>query len=233
MGFFKNINIDIKEIPAGAKVNIGDAGKMTYVRTDTLNYKATIYEGPQVKLDDVIAVCTKLNAYPRFLENGIYIQKLQKKYEESPLYYISSSPLKSADAYIPYGQLTKKTTFDIRKDKYERIYEVENILNHPDASHLKSLGTIARHACRDCAFYGRCLNAPSCITRYIKEMSSNDRTLVEDAVYFKYDKKSDKLIDSTTSPHVNSNTTYITRDEWNSWHDLMSESSSADQHDNH
>ena len=230
MSFFKNVNIDIKEIPAGSKVKVGDVGKTTYVHTDTLNYKTTTYESPQVKPDEVIAICIKLNAYPQFGENGIYIQKLRDAYEDIPLRYLS--PLNSADI-IPYGQLTKKTTFDMRKDKYERIYEVENILNHPDASHLKRLGTIARHACRDCAFYGRCLDAPSCITRYIKKMSSNDRTLIEDAVYFKYDKKNDKLIDSTTSPHVNSNTTYITRDEWNSWPDLMSNSLSTYQHNNH
>lgn len=233
MGFFKNINIDIKEIPTGSKVEVGDVGKMSYVRTDTLNYKTTIHESPQVKLDEIVAVCTKLNAYPRFLENGIYIQKLQKEYEGTPLYYISSSSLKSADAYIPYGQLIKRTTFDKRKDKYERIYKVEKILNHPDASHLKRPSSIIRHACKDCAFYGRCLDAPSCITKYVKEMSSTDRTLIEDAVYFKYDKKSDKLIDSTTTPHESTNTINIDRSEWNSWPDLMSESSSSDQNDKH
>ena len=211
MSFFKNINIDIKEIPAGSKVKVGDVGKMTYVHTDTLNYKTTTYESPQVKPDEIVAICIKLNAYPQFGENGIYIQKLRDAYEDIPLRYLS--PLKSANI-IPYGQLTKKTTFDMRKDKCERIYKVENILNHPDASHLKILGTIARHACRDCAFYGRCFDAPSCITRYIKEMSSNDRTLIEDAVYFKYDKKNDKLIDSTTTPRENTRTNYINKAEW-------------------
>ena len=223
MGFFKNINIDIKEIPAGSKVKVGDVGKMIYVRTDTLNYKTTTYESPQVKPDEIVAICIKLNAYPQFGENGIYIQKLRDAYEDIPLRYLS--PLKSADI-IPYGQSTMKTTFDMRKDKYERIYKVENILNHPDASHLKRLGTIARHACRDCAFYGRCFDAPSCITRYIKEMSSNDRTLIEDAVYFKYDKKNDKLIDSTTTPCENTRTNYINKAEW-------SKSLSTYQHNNH
>ena len=214
MGFFKNINTDIKEIPAGSKVKVGDVGKMTYVHTDTLNYKTTTYESPQVKPDEIITICARLNVIPRFEGNGIYIQKSQKTEENNEDILPYYTYLNSEDTYIPYGQVTYKTTFDMRKDKYERIYKVENILNHPDTSHLKRLGTIVRHACRDCAFYGRCFDAPSCITRYIKEMSSNDRTLIEDAVYFKYDKKNDKLIDSTTTPCENTRTNYINKAEW-------------------
>ena len=69
MGFFKNINTDIKEIPAGSKVKVGDVGKMTYVHTDTLNYKTTTYESPQVKPDEIITICARLNVIPRFEGN--------------------------------------------------------------------------------------------------------------------------------------------------------------------
>ena len=216
MGFFKNINTDIKEIPAFAKVAVGDAGKMTYTRKLLLNYKTTTHESPLIKLDEIITMCTRLNVIPRFEGNGIYIQKSQKTEENNEIrlpYYVSLNP---EDTYIPYGQLTMKTTFDMRKDKYERIYKVENILNHPDASHLKRLGTVIRHACRDCAFYGRCGSAPECNTRYVKEISNIDyqKELIANAMYFKYYRKADKLIDSTITPREDVRTTYINRDEW-------------------
>lgn len=226
MGFFKNINTDIKEIPASAKVNVGDTGKMTYTRKLLLNYKTTTHESPLIKLDDIITMCARLNVIPRFERNGIYIQKSQKteeNNEDSLLYY---TYLNSEDTYIPYGQVIYKTTYDRCEEKYERFYKVEKVLNHPDASHLKTSSAIIRHACTDCAFYGCCQSAPECNTRYVKEMSSTNRTLIEGAIYFKYDKKSDKLIDSTITPQESYRTNYVNRDKW-------TKSLPADQHDNH
>ena len=192
MGFFKNVNIDIKEIPAGSKVKVGDVGKTTYVRTLTLNYETTILESPLITLNEIDAICTELNVFPRFEENGIYIQKFQNTYganEEGDFLLYRESSLNFNDTYIPYGQSIRKTTFDKREEKYERFYKVEKISSHPDAAHLKRPSTIIRHACKDCAFYGRCSDAPSCFTRYIREISSMNRMTLKDAVYFKYDKK--------------------------------------------
>ena len=227
MGFFKNINTDIKEIPAFAKVNVGDAGKMTYTRKLLLNYKTTTHESPLIKLDEIITMCTRLNVIPRFEGNGIYIQKSQKteeNNEDSLPYY---TYLNSEDTYIPYGQVTYKTTYDSREDKYERFYKVEKVLNHPDASHLKTPSAIIRHACTDCAFYGRCQSAPECNTRYIKEIcNNNDQRLIKNAMYFKYYRKADKLIDSTITPQESYRTNYVNKDEW-------AKSLPVDQHDNH
>ena len=227
MGFFKNINTDIKEIPAFAKVNVGDAGKMTYTRKLLLNYKTTTHESPLIKLDEIITMCTRLNVIPRFEGNGIYIQKSQKteeNNEDSLPYY---TYLNSEDTYIPYGQVTYKTTYDSREDKYERFYKVEKVLNHPDASHLKTPSAIIRHACTDCAFYGRCQSAPECNTRYIKEIcNNNDQRLIKNAMYFKYYRKADKLIDSTITPQESYRTNYVSKDEW-------AKSLPVDQHDNH
>lgn len=225
MGFFKNINIDIKEIPAETKVKVGDVGKMTYVRTLTLNYETVILESPQVAHDEIVAVCTKFNAYPRFEEQGVYIQTIQKIYgnnDESLPYYIPLNSLKSGYMFIPYGQLIHKTTYDKCEEKYERFYKVEKVVNHPDAAHLKRPSTIIRHACMDCAFYGRCKDAPKCNTRLLREHRSIDKILIENAIYFKYDKKNDKMIDSTTTPCENTRTDYINKAEW-------SESLSASQ----
>ena len=228
MGFFKNINTDIKEIPAFTKVNVGDAGKMTYTRKLLLNYKTTTHESPLIKLDEIITMCIRLNVIPRFEGNGIYIQKSQKaeeNNEDSLPYYISLNP---EDTYIPYGQVTYKTTYDSREDKYERFYKVEKVLNHPDASHLKTPSAIIRHACTDCAFYGRCGSAPECNTRYVKEISNIDRQkeLIANAMYFKYYRKADKLIDSTITPQESYRTNYVNKDEW-------AKSLPADQHNNH
>lgn len=228
MGFFKNINTDIKEIPASAKVNVGDAGKMTYTRKLLLNYKTTTHESPLIKPDEIITMCARLNVIPRFEGNGIYIQKSQKteeNNEDSLPYY---TYLNSEDTYIPYGQVIYKTTYDRCEEKYERFYKVEKVLNHPDASHLKTSSTIIRHACTDCAFYGCCQNAPECNTRYVKEISNIDRAkeLMTNAVYFKYYRKADKLIDSTITPQESYRTNYVNRDEW-------TKSLPADQHDNH
>ena len=121
----------------------------------------------------------------------------------------------------------EKISFDKCEEKYERFYQVEKISNHPDAAHLKRPSAIIRHACKDCAFYDRCSDAPSCITKYIKEIcNNNDQRLIKNAIYFKYDKKNDKLIDSTTTPCENTRTNYINKAEW-------SESLSAGQHNKH
>ena len=175
MGFFKNINTDIKEIPASTKVNVGDAGKMTYTLKSLINYKTTTHESPLIKLDEIITMCARLNVMTPFEGNGIFIQetkKTEESNEDSLPYYVSLNP---EDTYIPYGQVTYKTTYDRREDKYERFYKVEKVLNHPDASHLKTPSAIIRHACTDCAFYGRCQSAPECNTIYIKEISNIDR----------------------------------------------------------
>ena len=236
MSFFKNINITIEDRPADSEVKVGDVGKTTYVRVIESNRKMTIHESPCITTDtinEINALCTKLNAFPQFEKEGIYIQKLRGVYEDIPLHYISVSPVSPsnysaeyADMYIPYGQVIYKTTFDRREEKYERFYKVEKVVNHPDAGHLKRPSTIIRHACRDCAFYGRCKDAPSCFTRYIREISSKDRMTLKDAVYFKYDKKNDKLISSTTTPCESSKASYISRYEW-------SKSLFADQHNKH
>ena len=228
MGFFKNINTDIKEIPAFAKVNVGDAGKMTYTRKLLLNYKTTTHESPLIKPDEIITMCARLNVIPRFEGNGIYIQKSQKteeNNEDSLPYY---TYLNSEDTYIPYGQVIYKTTYDRCEEKYERFYKVEKVLNHPDASHLKTSSAIIRHACTDCAFYGCCQSAPECNTRYVKEISNIDRQeeLMANTVYFKYYRKADKLIDSTITPQESYRTNYVNRDEW-------TKSLPVDQHDNH
>ena len=124
--------------------------------------------------------------------------------------------------------MTYKTTYDRCEEKYERFYKVEKVLNHPDASHLKTSSAIIRHACTDCAFYGCCQSAPECNTRYVKEISNIDRQeeLMANAVYFKYYRKADKLIDSTITPQESYRTNYVNRDEW-------TKSLPADQHDNH
>ena len=225
MSFFKNINININEIPAGSKVNVGDVGKMTYIHKDAINYKTTttsIYTKP----DEINAMCTELNAFPRFEEKGIYIQRLQKNEESLPFYNYYTTLNPEEDIFIPYGQIEYKITFDRREEKYERFYKVEKVLNHPDVSHLKRPSAMIRHACRDCAFYGRCKDAPSCFTRYIREISSMDRMTLKDAVYFKYDEKKDKLIDSVMTPGESNRTIYINRSEW-------SKSLSAGQNDKH
>ena len=222
MSFFKNINITIEDRPADSEVKVGDVGKTTYVRVIESNRKMTIHESPCVTTDtinEINALCTKLNAFPQFEKEGIYIQKLRGVYEDIPLHYISVSPVspsnysaKYADMYIPYGQVIYKTTFDRREEKYERFYKVEKVVNHPDAGHLKRPDTIIRHACRDCAFYGRCRNAPDCRIKNIN--INNDPSTLIDTVYFKFDEKNDKMISSTTTPREDVRTTYINRDEW-------------------
>ena len=212
MGFFKNINIDIEDRPTGSDVQIGDVGKMTYTRKLLLNYKTTTHESPHVKYDEIVEVCTRLNAFPQFEENGIYIYKLRETYRDIPLHYMPLSPLESADMYIPYGQVIYKTTYDRCEEKYERFYKVEKISNHPDAAHFKRPDTIIRHACRDCAFYGRCQNAPECNTRYIRELRPiND---LNGAIYFKYDKKNDKLINHDITPQIREDTKSVRMHEW-------------------
>ena len=205
---------------------------MTYTRKLLLNYKTTTHESPLIKLDDIITMCARLNVIPRFEGNGIYIQKPQKteeNNEDSLPYY---TYLNSEDTYIPYGQVIGqviyKTTYDRCEEKYERFYKVEKVLNHPDASHLKTSSAIIRHACTDCAFYGCCQSAPECNTRYIKEISNIDRheELMANAMYFKYYKKADKLIDSTITPQESYRTNYVNRDEW-------AKSLPTDQRDNH
>ena len=46
------------------------------------------------------------------------------------------------------------------------------------------------------------------------------------AVYFKYYRKADKLIDSTITPQESYRTNYVSKDEW-------AKSLPVDQHDNH
>ena len=219
MSFFKNINITIEDRPADSEVKVGDAGKTTYVRIIESNHKMTIHESPCTTIEAINELCTRHNAFPQFEKEGIYIQKLRDAYEDVPFHYTRISPIspskysaKYADTYIPYGQVIYKTTFDRREEKYERFYKVEKVVNHPDAAHLKKPDTIIRHACRDCAFYGRCRNAPDC---HIKNINiNNDPSTLIDAVYFKYDEKNDKMIHSTTTPREDVRTTYIDRDEW-------------------
>ena len=128
----------------------------------------------------------------------------------------------SADARISLASGTDVTTN--LNAEFKGDPAVEKISNHPDAAHLKRPDAIIRHACRDCAFSGRCQNAPSCITRYIKEIcNNNDQRLIKNAIYFKYNKKNDKLIDSIITPQIHEDLRHVKKDEW-------LKSLSSDQH---
>lgn len=228
MGFFKNINIDIEDRPAGSKVQIGDVGKTIYTKTYLTDHRTSRLEESQyITPEDIFKISADINMLPLFDEDRVYFGLFRDSHKTYNCYRPSS-----CIKYIPYGSYVLLTNYNIHIERYERIYKVEKILNHPDIwmhpdePYLKRPDTIIRHACGDCAFYGRCVDAPSCITRYIKELRSNDRSLIEDAVYFKYDKKNDKLIKSTTTPHESIRTIPMNMDEW-------SKSLSVNQYDKH
>ena len=199
MGFFKNINIDIEDRPAGSKVQIGDVGKTTFTKTDLTDHIISKHENPHITPEDIIKISTDINKLPIFSDYGICFDS-----------YVSDQTDE-----IPYGTYILRTNYNKRVEKYERFYEVEKISNHPDVAHLKRPDAIIRHACRDCAFSGRCYNAPSCNTRYIKEIcDNNDQRLIKNAIYFKYNKKNDKLIDSIITPQIREDLRHVKKDEW-------------------
>lgn len=211
MGFFKNINTDIEDRPAGSKVQIGDVGKTIYTKTYSTGHRTSRREeGQHITPEDIFKISTDINMLPLFDEDRVYFGLFRDSYKMHNCYRPSS-----CIKYIPYGSYILLTNYNIHVERYERFYKVEKISNHPDAARLKRPDTIIRHACKDCAFYGRCVDAPSCITKYIKEIcNSNDQRLIKNAIYFKYNKKNDKLIDNTITPQTREDERYVRMDEW-------------------
>ena len=67
MGFFKNINIDIEDRPAGSKVQIGDVGKTTFTKTDLTDHIISKHESSHITPEDIIKISTDINKLPIFI----------------------------------------------------------------------------------------------------------------------------------------------------------------------
>lgn len=212
MGFFKNINIDIEDRPTGSEVKIGDVGKTTYTKKYSTDFNVSKHESPYINIEDIFKISANINKLPHFGEYGVNFDSYASSQADE---HYGSLGL------IPYGTYILRTNYNAHVEKYERFYKVEKISNHPDAAHFKRPDTVIRHACKDCAFYGRCIDSPSCATRYIRELRPiND---LNGAIYFKYDKKNDKLINHDITPQISEDTKSVRMHEW-------LESMSPDQH---